>query len=80
MGGIVSKPKAPSVPAPVVDTGPTEAEQAATAEAARLKAEEDRASELARSRRGLSSTITTSYRGVLGTSELTPKRKTLLGE
>lgn len=80
MGGIISKPKAPSIAPISTPQGPTEAEKRAEAEAVRLKSEEARAEELARARRGLNSTITTGYRGVLGASDASPKRKTLLGE
>ena len=80
MGRIVSKPKAPSLPPPVTSSGPTEAEKKAKEEQARKDAESTRAEELARARRGIGSTITTSYRGVLDGSEVAPRRKTLLGE
>lgn len=80
MGSIISKPKAPSLPPVSAPSGPSEAEIRAKEEQARKDAEATRAEELARARRGMGSTITTSYRGVLDGSDIAPRRKTLLGE
>ena len=80
MGGIVSTPKA-AAPAPVVQpASPTPAELAAEAEATRLQGEEERAEQLARARRGRSSTVTSSLLGVTDSGDNAPRRKTLLGE
>lgn len=80
MGGIISKPKAPSPLPSLQPQGPSEAEKRAEADALKAESEKAKAEELARARRGLNSTIKTSYRGVLEASDLSPKRKTLLGE
>ena len=68
--GIFDKPSqsAPSLPAPVPKPDPEQAER------------EKRAEALARKRRGLAGTVTTSPRGLLSLSDWAPKRKSLLGE
>ena len=72
--GIFDKPSqsAPSLPAPVpkpdFKPDPEQAER------------EKRAEALARKRRGLAGTVTTSPRGLLSLRDWAPKRKSLLGE
>jgi hypothetical protein len=64
-----ANPDAGSPPPPPANVGPTEAEQ-----------EAQRVEDTLRRARGQSSTILTSYRGVLTPDEVRPARKTLLGE
>lgn len=78
MGKIISKPKVPKVVVPV------KKETTEDAVDEKALADEQRRKKIAlqeREQSGRSSTIHTSYRGVLSdTNSLRPKRKTLLGE
>lgn len=72
MGGFgildLPSPSAPSLPAPVPEPNPEAVER------------QKRLDALARKRRGLAGTVTTSPRGLLAMSDWAPKRKSLLGE
>lgn len=71
MGGFLpspSAPSAPSTPSPAPEPDLKEVER------------QSRLDALARKRRGLAGTITTSPRGLLALSDWAPKRKSLLGE
>ena len=76
MGGFgifdTPSPSAPSLPSPVpepkLEPKPEEVER------------QKRLDALARKRRGLAGTVTTSPRGLLALSDWAPKRKSLLGE
>jgi hypothetical protein len=70
MGGFLPSPSpsAPSLPSPAPEPDLKEVER------------QSRLDALARKRRGLAGTITTSPRGLLALSDWAPKRKSLLGE
>lgn len=72
MGGFgildLPSPSAPSPPAPAPEPNTEEVER------------QKRLDALARKRRGLAGTVTTSPRGLLALSDWAPKRKSLLGE
>jgi hypothetical protein len=71
MGGFLpspSAPSAPSTPSPAPEPDLKEIER------------QSRLDALARKRRGLAGTVTTSPRGLLALSDWAPKRKSLLGE
>lgn len=61
---------------PVVDETPTASSQ----EDLDKESSKARAESILKRRRGRLGTISTSFRGVLSTNDLSPKRKTLLGE
>jgi len=67
MGGLISSPSTPAMPAPAPDTSAAEETQA------RLDAME-------RKRRGRSGTIRTSERGLLSENANAAQKKNLLGE
>jgi hypothetical protein len=70
MGGFLPSPSpsAPSTPSPAPEPDLKEIER------------QSRLDALARKRRGLAGTVTTSPRGLLALSDWAPKRKSLLGE
>jgi hypothetical protein len=72
MGGFgifdLPSPSAPSLPSPATEPSVEDVER------------QKRLDALARKRRGLAGTITTSPRGLLALSDWAPKRKSLLGE
>jgi len=70
MGGFLPSPSpsAPSLPPPAPEPDLEEVERKSRLDA------------LARKRRGLAGTVTTSSRGLLALSDWAPKRKSLLGE
>lgn len=69
---IVIQDPAPIVE-PVIDAAPSQKELD-------QKSSEARAKKILKRRRGRAGTITTSFRGVLSPNDLSPRRKTLLGE
>lgn len=70
MGGIFSG-SSPKIEVPAADTSAQDAEK---------KAEEERKKALERQRRGMDSTIRTSYNGLLDLKNMEQNRKKLLGE
>lgn len=70
MGGVFSG-GSPKIETPAVDTSAQDAEK---------KAEEERKKAMERQRRGLDSTIKTSYSGILDLKNMDLNRKKLLGE
>ena len=70
MGGLFGSPSAPAPAAETVVEENTEEEEA----------REERLEDMARRRRGRSSTISTSDRGLFSQNDWVPRRKSLLGE